>query len=373
MAKSKNFDRGGERATSDFPKHTLQSAMRLAMAIEETNGGRPLPPTDLAIALSLSPGSSDYRILLSSSLRYGLTVGSYKNERIELTELGRQLASPTGDNESLEARRNAFLGPSTFRQIYDSFRGKKLPEDNFFENAVVRDFGVPREHASKCVKIFRENAEFVGLLRRASTGLWLASDAIALSQIEPDAFASSESDSTEPVSKIDGNSVATRSSDLSAIDEINGRLDRVFVTHGRNKELIPQLKELLAFGKLIPVVSVERETVSKPVPDKVLDDMRGCGAAIIHVDAERRLVDPESGEPVIVLNPNVLIEIGAAMALYSRRFILLVQKGVQLPSNLLGLYEVRYEGDRLDGEATLKLLKAFNDIRNYPLVKTSSP
>ncbi len=136
---------------------------------------------------------------------------------------------------------------------------------------------------------------------------------------------------------------------------------RVFVTHGKNKALIPQLKELLTFGKLEPIVSIERESVSKPVPDKVMDDMRSCGAAIIHVDADRELFTPE-GDKEVVINSNVLIEIGAAMALYGRRFILLVQRGVRLPSNLQGLYEVRYDGDKLDGDATLRLLKAFNEF-----------
>jgi predicted nucleotide-binding protein len=136
---------------------------------------------------------------------------------------------------------------------------------------------------------------------------------------------------------------------------------KVFVTHGKNKGLVPQLKELLTFGKLEPIVSVERESVSKPVPDKVMDDMRICGAAIIHVDADRELLTTE-GDKEVVINSNVLIEIGAAMALYGRRFILLVQRGVRLPSNLQGLYEVRYDGEKLDGEATLRLLKAFNEF-----------
>jgi len=67
------------------------------------------------------------------------------------------------------------------------------------------------------------------------------------------------------------------------------------------------------------------------------------------------------------LNPNVLIEIGAAMAFYGRRFILLVKDGVKLPSNLQGLYEVRYSNDTLDATATIKLLEAIKDIKNYSL------
>jgi predicted nucleotide-binding protein len=62
------------------------------------------------------------------------------------------------------------------------------------------------------------------------------------------------------------------------------------------------------------------------------------------------------------LNENVLIEIGAALALYRRNVILLVHKGVTLPSNLQGLYKCYYEGQALDYDATMKLLKAFNDF-----------
>ncbi len=63
----------------------------------------------------------------------------------------------------------------------------------------------------------------------------------------------------------------------------------------------------------------------------------------------------------------MLIEIGAAMALYGKRFILLVRDDVQLPSNLQGLYQVRYSGEKLDSDVTIKLLQAISDIKNYPL------
>ena len=58
-----------------------------------------------------------------------------------------------------------------------------------------------------------------------------------------------------------------------------------------------------------------------------MDDMRGCGAAIIHVDAEQAITDKD-GQDHVFRNRNVLIEIGAAMAFYGRRFILLVRGGV---------------------------------------------
>jgi predicted nucleotide-binding protein len=112
-------------------------------------------------------------------------------------------------------------------------------------------------------------------------------------------------------------------------------------------------------------VADEKQTVSQPVPEKVMGDMRSCGAAIIHVEDEQRLMDKDVKEH-IVLNSNVLIEIGAAMALYGQRFILVVKEGIELPSNLQGLYQVRYSGDTLDGTATIKLLEAINDMKKRP-------
>lgn len=94
--------------------------------------------------------------------------------------------------------------------------------------------------------------------------------------------------------------------------------------------------------------------------------MRSCGAAIIHVDLEKTVTHKDEQEHQI-LNPNVLIEIGAAQALYGRRFILLVKEGVKLPSNLQGLYEVRYAGEKLDASDAFKLLEPMQDIQNHPI------
>ncbi len=146
-------------------------------------------------------------------------------------------------------------------------------------------------------------------------------------------------------------------------DEVRAsvRSNRVFITHGKNLKILDQVKQIVTFGKFEPVIAMEHETAAKPVPQKVMDDMKTCGAAVIHVSTERVLLDQEGNE-VHLVNENVLIEIGAAMALYDGRFVLLVEEGVKLPSNLQGLYECRYHGSELNMEATMKLLEAFNEF-----------
>jgi hypothetical protein len=130
------------------------------------------------------------------------------------------------------------------------------------------------------------------------------------------------------------------------------RGDRVFITRRMNKKIVEQVKELVAFGRFDPIVARDRETV--------MDEMRGCDTAVIHLGADGLRFDGENEEPRI--SGDILIEIGAAMALYGRNFILLVEEGVTLPPILQGLCECRYSGDELNMPATMTMFKAFNDF-----------
>jgi predicted nucleotide-binding protein len=354
------------KVKSDFPKHTLEEALRVPKALEEANGGRPLPPIETATALGISPGSSEFRTLLSSSIKYGLTSGSFNQERIALSDSGRRIVEPTTPEERHKATIEAALLPSTFRAIYDYYKGKKLPEKTFFENSVVREFEIPRDHAPKSVEVFNANMEKIGLVRVATTGRWLSTEAVFPSEMPETADTvglEDEHQAHEP-------EIATPYSGPKATRTVTVETEslkrRVFVAHGKNRHFLEPIKKLLGFGDLVPLVSVERPSVSQPLPDKVFNEMRSCGAAIIHVDAEMLLNDSE-GKEFPVLNPNVLIEIGAAIALYGRRFILLVREGVKLPSDLQGLFIVGYQGDLLDSDATIRLLEAINDIKNHPV------
>jgi len=138
--------------------------------------------------------------------------------------------------------------------------------------------------------------------------------------------------------------------------------NRVFVSHGKQRGIASQIKELLSLGNFEPVLSVERETTAIPVPDKVFEDMRSCAAGVNHVGSEGEYLDKD-GNKFAKLNENVLIEIGAAMALYGKKVILLVERGLTLPSNLQGLYRCEFEGDKLDYDSTMKLLRTFSQFR----------
>jgi hypothetical protein len=145
------------------------------------------------------------------------------------------------------------------------------------------------------------------------------------------------------------------------------RSPRVFITCRASGKILEQVKELVAFGQFEPIVFRRHEIATAPLLSSLMEQMRGCDTAIVEVDAN---VLPREAEPRI--QPDVLIEIGAAMALYGRNFVLLAEDKVALPLNLQGLYECRYRGDELNMTAMMELLRAFSGFTR-PGAKAALP
>jgi len=357
----------GRISQSDVPSYSLEQAMRIVRTIHENYADRPTAPLRVASAMNVQPSSATFRMLCGAAIAYELVDGGAHAPEIKLTPLGKRIVRPTTEDDDLAAKREAILKPRVVREFLMQYDGSQLPKDNIAQN-VLNDMGVPSDRTSEVLALIVESAEALGLITEIKGKRYVDLNANSgggtaapqpHEEIQDDTEDSTPAAARAPalpaVAKHDNSALA-----LPTVDTT--RLRRVFITHGKNKEFVDPIRQLLTFGEMEAVVSVEKQSVSQPVPEKVMNDMRTCGAAIIHVEDEMRLLDKDAVEHV-VLNPNVLIEIGAAMALYNRRFILLVKDGVKLPSNLQGLYEVRYSGTALDGNATIRLLQAINEMK----------
>jgi hypothetical protein len=91
------------------------------------------------------------------------------------------------------------------------------------------------------------------------------------------------------------------------------RSPRVFITCRADGKILEQVKELVVFGQFEPIVFRQDETATAPLPSSLMEQMRGCDTAIVQVDADALPCEAEPRIPA-----DVLIEIGAAMALYGR-------------------------------------------------------
>lgn len=352
----------------DVPSVGLESALRVVNAIADNYACQPTKPLGVAQALNMSPTSGTFRTLCGAAIAYGLTEGGCNAVTISLTTLGKKIVKPLNEGDDFHAKREAVLKPKIVGDFLKKYDNNRIPKKEIALN-VLESMGVPSENRAKVFELILSAAKSAGFLKDIKGELYVDLQTINVSLVNTEKLSDEVEEVFEPAptpASVALNqilpSLQTQQSEVSVNSP--SKNNRVFITHGKNRSIVPTIQDILKFGNFEPVISVQRESVSKPVPDKVMDDMRSCGAAIIHVEAEKQ-IQGEDGAIEAIINPNVLIEIGAAMALYGRRFILLVQDGVKLPSNLQGLYEVRYEGDKLDANITIKLIKAFNDFKNY--------
>ena len=356
-------EKRGRINQTDVPSVTLEKALSVPRAIFDNYASKATKPLQVAKALDLSPTSSGFRMLCGAAIAYGLTNGGYNAQEISVEQLSRRILKPTVEGDEIKAKIEALLKPKVIGDFFRKYNGAPIPREDIAMN-VLEDMGVPKDKTKEVFDLILSQGSSLGLLitLKAKKYVDLSVQRGANNEPNPE-----EGDEIEDFSDNELEVPFQSQPKLEIpINRESERFRKVFITHGKNVKFVDTIKKLLSFGEMHAVVSVEKTTVSQPVPDKVMADMRSCGAAIIHVEDEQKLLDSSANE-IKIINSNVLIEIGAAMALYGRRFILLVKEGLVLPSNLQGLFEVRYTGDELDGNATIKLLEAINDIKNQSL------
>lgn len=351
---------------TDVPALTVQQALRIPEALRDAYAKQPATPLQVGQALEMTHTAGPFRALSGAAAAYGLTEGAAQADKISLTALGRRIVAPTVEGDDRKALAEAVLKPRVIREFLEKYDQNRIPKQAIAYN-VLEEMGVPAEAAERALAMILENARAVGYVTSnkgneyvdLSSGVAApvgAMDDVDEYADEGDVSGTFDEDGDDEV-HIPGKPPA---GPVKVETVVN---NKVFITHGKQMDVVEQIKELLAFGGFEAVVSVQNETLAKSLPDKVMDDMRACSAAVVHVGAEMTLLD-SSGKEHKVLNPNVLIEIGAAMALYGRRFVLLVEEGTELPSNLQGMYQARYSGGKLDYDATMKLLKTFNEFKS---------
>lgn len=342
---------------SSVPTYSVEEALKIPQAIWDHLAGKGGTPIQVCQALDMSPTSSKWRDLAGASIAYGFTSGGCNAKSITLEPLGKRAVAPTEEGDDLLAIQQAVCTPSILNRFFEYYDGKKFPKDSIAENMLI-EWGVPKDRATHVLELIKENGQFAKLLSEIKGSLFVSPGNKSPYSPTNNADESDVSDELpeELLAHLDQPS-ATSSSTPSISPNSN-----VFISHGKNRDMVESLKELLVFGGFTPIVSVERETTAISVPEKVLSDMRSCCAGIIHIEEEQSFISAD-GTPQKLLNANVLIEIGAAIALYGKKIILLCKKGISLPSNLQGLYRCEYEGDKLDIDSTMKLLKTFNGFK----------
>src|SRR3989442_958221 len=100
VEKEENEKAGGKVPREfPFPRNSLKEALAVPRAIEHDNAGQPYDPMLLAKqSLNTAPRSGPFEVLLTSSERYGLSVGNSRSKAISLTANGDAIVASSDES-----------------------------------------------------------------------------------------------------------------------------------------------------------------------------------------------------------------------------------------------------------------------------------
>lgn len=182
MAKKKST--AAEKSTAEkkarvrwpFPRATLEEALKIPHAIKEHHGGNPWEPDEVRQAIGAGTGGNAYFYLTAASRDYGLTLGTSTAEKIELTDLGRDIVyAPNLDAEkALKVR--AFLNVDIFKRVLEYYKRSNLPEMKYLGNTLQKEFDLQPETHEEFSRTFRENCQYLGITAGIPTAAGEASE-----------------------------------------------------------------------------------------------------------------------------------------------------------------------------------------------------
>jgi len=154
------------RTARPYPAGPIEQALKLGEAIHEFAAGEKVRRLTLLQKMDASPSSSATTMLITNSGKYGITIGSYAAEWIELTETGKIASSRDANPRAkLEARfKLAVQGVAPFKGLYDGYKGKKLPTHEVLKDYLTEQ-KLKVEDLDECIDLFIVNAKFLGLLQ----------------------------------------------------------------------------------------------------------------------------------------------------------------------------------------------------------------
>jgi len=150
----------GEKVPEEFPfpRNSLKEALAVPRAIEHDNAGKPYDTTLLAKqSFNTTPRSGSFGVLLTSSERYGLTVGSSRAKAISLTAEGDAIVASSDESIRAANIRRALLTPKVFEEFFTRYDGKILPNEEIVKVVLEQEFQIPKPYVYECYEVLMKN------------------------------------------------------------------------------------------------------------------------------------------------------------------------------------------------------------------------
>jgi hypothetical protein len=154
------------RTVRKFPALPFEEALFIPNLIQQIAAGQRVRRMTLFEHIDQSPDTNKSRALVTAASQYGLTIGSYTAEYLELTPEGAQA---TNDDVPpavrFEARFGlAIAGIAPFNFLYDKFKSNKVPVRDVLIDS-LSEIEISQTDVAECADNFIVNLKFLGMLR----------------------------------------------------------------------------------------------------------------------------------------------------------------------------------------------------------------
>jgi predicted nucleotide-binding protein len=357
------------RKYRNFPKHSIEAMLVLPQKIQDEMGGKPMNRLLLADALGLSPSSSNFRDLLSSSNKYGFTEGNEKSDEISLTSIGTDATQGTDKSKRLRALRTAALRSPVFGQFFRDYANKRVPSPEMLPKILRAQYGVPVDLADECANLVSTNGRYVELIRDIGGSPHILLDA-ELSQL----VATTGNDeglvpASDAVPVLEVPAEGPPASPISEPHRVTNTPGPkpIFVGHGKNKAPLQQLQKLLTTFQIPHKIVIDEANLGRPIPQKVKDIIEECGSAILIFTRDEQFFDG-AGNEIWRPSENVVHELGATSLAYGDRIVIFKEKGLHFPTNFQSIGYIEFEPDDIQAR-TADLLR---ELIGFGLVRVTT-
>lgn len=361
---------GPSRTQRNFPRHTLQDALPVGQKIQDENAGRPFRRLLLSDALGIKPSSTNYRDILSSSFKYGLTDGTEKASEISLTEAGADATQTADSARRLAAIRRAAMTPTVFGEFYRAYSDRRLPSPDMMRKILVAQHQVPEDRANEAAETIIANGRFAELIRDVGGSPHVMLDTASQQVVLPDPALTEEDEASGdaaigPPPPITPAAPAPLTPPKGTAAPSTTR--PIFVGHGKKKQPLEKLQRILTQFQIPHRVVVDEANLGRPISQKVRETMLQCGSAILIFTKDEKFQD-EKGQPIWRPSENVVHELGAASFAYEDRVVIFKESGINFPSNFESVGYIEFEEDSIEAKTAelLKELIGFGLVRITP-------
>ncbi len=166
-----------------YPRHNLERALRIPKGILEQNAGRACTEKESATFIGVKYNKGPFTSELSSCIKFGL-LKRPKPSHLELTDIAKKILRPQDPESQIIGLREAVQQAPEISDVYSHYRGENLPDDDFFNNALIDKFNLPESNISDFKNIFFDTLRFAKLIEEKGDKLRVIDATASIALIE---------------------------------------------------------------------------------------------------------------------------------------------------------------------------------------------